>query len=146
MSKKKKKGAKVSGDPRKRQAEKQHEDAKKLARLQPFNKHHSGNFDGSGIDPHNDPLSYDDLDKSDELAEQFLEAFPEWKKIDSWNVQSQIIRAFDAFIMWQEEAESSNFDLNQCFEVNKVTDVAADVRSFLVSRGLYIESGENPTL
>ncbi|EAB6471596.1 hypothetical protein DTF36_17610 [Salmonella enterica subsp. enterica] len=55
-------------------------------------------------------------------------------------MQSQIIRAFDAFVMWKKEAEGSYFDLKRCFEVNKVTDVAADVRSFLVNKELYTES------
>ncbi|ECD7339999.1 hypothetical protein FAS33_23685 [Salmonella enterica subsp. enterica serovar Newport] len=139
MSKKKKNGAKVSGDPRKRQAEKLNAEAKKSSRLQ-SSELYNGNFEGSGVEINNDLLSSSDLDNADELVEQFFNAFPDWKKTKSWDVQSQIIRAFDAFVMWKKEAEGSFFDLKRCFEVNKVTDVAADVRSFLINKGLYIES------
>ncbi|EDI4663249.1 hypothetical protein CEY55_24835 [Salmonella enterica subsp. enterica serovar Muenchen] len=134
MSKKKKNGEKVSGDPRKRQAE-----AKKSSKLQPSERY-NGNFEGSGVEINNDLLSSSDLDNADELAEQFFNTFPDWKKTKSWDVQSQIIRAFDAFVMWKKEAEGSYFDLKRCFEVNKVTDVAEDIRSFLINKGLYIES------
>lgn len=56
MSKKKKNGAKVFGDPRKRQAEKLHAEAKKSARLQPSGRY-NGNFEGSGVEINNDLLS-----------------------------------------------------------------------------------------
>ncbi|HHR4183548.1 hypothetical protein [Citrobacter cronae] len=130
----KKNGAKLSGDPRKRQAE-----AKKLSRLLPSERY-NGSFEDSGIEINNDVLSSNDLDNADELVEQFFYTFPDWKKTKSWDVQSQIIRAFDAFVMWKNEAEGSYFDLQRCFEVNKVTDVAKDIRSFLINKGLYIES------
>ncbi|EDV9721723.1 hypothetical protein NU50_003136 [Salmonella enterica subsp. salamae] len=102
----KKNGAKVSGDPRKRQAEKLLAEVQKQAWLQPSERY-NGNFEGSGVEINNDLLISSDLDNSDELVEQFFNTFPDWKKTKSCDVQSQIIRAFDAFVVWNKEAEGS---------------------------------------
>ncbi|BBL32372.1 hypothetical protein [Pantoea ananatis] len=86
----------------------------------------------------NDPLNDENLDESDDLMDAFMVEYPQWSvevnPDQPWVVTSQIIRAFDCFVMWRNQAaeDGKALDLEQCFEVNKVTDVASDVREFLI--------------
>ncbi|HCA3439729.1 TPA: hypothetical protein MO340_004293 [Salmonella enterica subsp. salamae serovar 35:g,m,s,t:-] len=92
-------------------------------------------------------LSSDDLldaslDEADDLIDAFMDEYPQWSVEDGreqpWVVTSQIIRAFDGFVMYRNEAaENGNtLDIDRCFEVNNVIDIAPDVREFLTKRGL----------
>ncbi|MCH9299907.1 hypothetical protein [Pantoea allii] len=86
----------------------------------------------------NDPLNDENLDESEDLMDAFMVEYPQWSvevnPDQPWVVTSQIIRAFDSFVMWRNQAaeDGKALDLEQCFEVNKVTDVASDVREFLI--------------
>ena len=140
MSQKKKSGAKISGDPRKRQEQKKAQiqaEQTRLNALQTELRNQCSADDILSVDEnYNDPLNDELLDESDSLAEQFLDAFPKWKNVSSWHVKSQILRAFDAYVMWRED-EGISFNLSRCFEQNKVIDVAEDVREFLIQNELW---------
>jgi len=89
-----------------------------------------------------DLLDDDDSDEAEDLMDAFMVEYPQWSveggRDQPWVVTSQIIRAFDGFVMWRNEAAKNAevLDLNQCFEINNVTDIAPDVREFLIKRGL----------
>lgn len=82
-----------------------------------------------------------DLDESDDLMDAFMVEYPQWSlevnPEQPWVVTSQIIRAFDSFVMWRNQAAENAevINLERCFEANKVTDVASDVREFLIKHG-----------
>ncbi|MGI8487374.1 hypothetical protein QWJ20_02380 [Pectobacterium sp. S5] len=89
-----------------------------------------------------DLLDNDDLDEAEELMDAFMKEYPQWAveggRGQPWGGTSQIIRAFDGFVMWRNEAAENMkvLDLNRCFEVNNVIDVAPDVREFFIKHGL----------
>lgn len=90
----------------------------------------------------NELLNDDALDESENLQEEFMQAYPQWSCEDNpeqpWEITAQLIRAFDGYVMWRNEMVETGeeLELDRCFKVNKVTDVAADVREFLEERGL----------
>lgn len=90
----------------------------------------------------NELLNDETLNESEILQEKFMQAYPHWSCEDNpeqpWEITSQIIRAFDGYVMWRNEMEENGeeLDLERCFKANKVTDVSADVRKFLEERGL----------
>lgn len=125
MNKKRKSGAQISGDPRKRQANKSKKESGSTQRP-------SLSSNNTGID-----LNDDDLDESEILQDEFILAYPEWEKSGDWAITSQIIRAFDGFILWRKVAKGEPFDIKECFERNKITDLADDATNFLKSKNLY---------
>lgn len=128
---KKKKGARI-GNPVVRAAAEAAE-RKRIADAQAI-RHSELNGD--------DLLDNDDLDEAENLMDAFMTEYPQWSieggREQPWEVTSQIIRAFDGFVLWRNEAAENMdvLDLNQCFKINNVTDIAPDVREFLVKHGL----------
>ncbi len=131
---KKKKGARI-GNPVTRAATEAAE-RNRIANTQAMatNRRYSELTEGDLLD--------DNLDEAEDLMEVFMKEYPKWSVEGGckqpWSVTSQIIRAFDGFLMWQKEAAENGkvLDLNRCFEVNNVTDIAPDVREFLIKQGL----------